>query len=124
MHKISGKKSIGKGHKYRSFMPYNSGIFSRVRRPTGSDIAFLIENSYDGRAPRPSVMRGGALGVSKQVPRGPVLSHSNQRPTCFDMNAMAGPRQKPVSSVVRPTVEPSKKPMDKKEISQSIRTPR
>ena len=56
--------------------------------------------------------------------RPPGLGYSNQLVTRAETKEMAGPRQNPVISVVSPTVDPTRKPMDKTEMSQSMRTPR
>ncbi len=48
--------------------------------------------------------------------------YANHPPARSEINAITGPRQKPVITVVRPTVEPRKRPTDKTEMSQAIRT--
>ena len=50
--------------------------------------------------------------------------YANHPLTRSEKNTITGPRQKPVITVVIPTVEPRRKPADKTEISQSIRTRR
>ena len=51
-------------------------------------------------------------------------SYSNQLLTRVDTEVMAGPRQKPVINVVRPTVAPRRKPADRTEKSHATRTVR
>ena len=62
-------------------------------------------------------MRFSALGPAAE-------GYSNHPWTRFATSVIAGPRKKPVISVVSPMVEPSRKPMESMEISQIIRTAR
>ena len=96
--------------------------------------------NFQGTPPEPSeagpVGRGGRNGAggvlavrrghsrAEFLPTTASAVYSNQLLTRLDTKAMAEPRQKPVISVVRPTVDPSRKPRDKIEMSHSMRIAR